>query len=65
MGLRVIRYISHANFFHIPPNLPVGQFFIYLRAYSIAQRPTIKYAHAEEKTKHTHTLRQKTKQGNL
>lgn len=58
MDLRIIRYINHASFFHIPPNLLISQFLIYLRAYSIAQRPTIKYAHAKEKT---HTQRQKTK----
>jgi hypothetical protein len=65
MGLRMIRYIGHANLFHISPNLPASQLFVYLHAYSKAQRTTIKCAHAEEKTKYTHTQTQKTKQGNL
>jgi hypothetical protein len=37
------------------------QFFIYLLAYSAAQRPIIKYAQVKRETEHTHTH----KQGNL
>jgi hypothetical protein len=37
--------------------------FIYLRAYSVAQRRIIKLARAKRQTKQTQTHKQKTKQG--